>query len=461
MGLPSSNHRPDWCEKQYQAALAMGVGNNSSHLGSIRGRAAASWNALGLPRTCQEDWKYTDLSFLSKRKLHLSEVRAIDRSIITNFLGEGWGNRYWAELIFINGICCPELCRMPEKDSGVKVLSLAESLADIGGRQPAGSNFSSYFSSLSPYQQHPFVALNTALFQNGLILAFDEGVKISKPFHIAHITTVSDALINPRLLCLVGQDSEVLLTESYANTEGSASLSNGVAECFVERGAKLGYTKILSYDNNAVHLSNFAVKVKDQAEFDAQIFSFGGKVVRNEMDVELAGERISADLRGLTVLNDSQHVDNHICVKHCRPCSTSKQLFKGIYDDKARGVFSGTIIVEQAAQKTVAFQSNQNLLLSEDARIETRPQLKIWADDVKCSHGATVGQLDEEALFYLRSRGLLEQHARQLLVSAFANEVVASSPNLYESERVVGLIKEKLERLTQSFHGRQAFRDED
>lgn len=434
---------PAWCEDCYQKVLISEVEQND-WIAAIRQSAVASGRALGLPQSFYEEWKYTDLSFLAKKNFHLP-VKAEPKKDPVQTCILGWENHhYCCELVFVNGRYCNEMSRMPDQGQGIKMVSIERALVDTTCQQSIGLDIEDYLGVLLSHQDRFLVALNAALFQDGWLLVFDTATKLEKPVHIVHINTISEAVVSPRLVCVVNENSDVIITESYLDTNDTGCLSNGVAEYFVGENARVFYTKFVLHGESAVHLANLAAQVKRSASFSAQLFSFGGKLIRNQVDVKLVGEGGNVDLRGLTAVAKSQQVDNHIQVVHSARNSISNQIFKGIFNDQSHGVFSGAIIVEPEAQKTVAYQSSQNLLLSDDARVDTRPQLKIWADDVKCSHGATVGQLDEEALFYLRSRGMSENQARKLLIAAFANDLIMSSPNLKEVDRVELLLNGRL-----------------
>jgi Fe-S cluster assembly protein SufD len=316
---------------------------------------------------------------------------------------------------------------------GIRIARLAEGAGDGVG-------------SLAPHTDEAFAALATALVTDGVSIVAERNAVASQPIHIVHVATSQSAgrVITPRLFVRAEENSQVAIIESYVTIGGEGYLSLPVAEVSAADGAIVDYYKYQHEAVSASHVSNTIVEQGRAGVVSTHIFSFGGALVRNNVTVNLKGSGANAVLNGLSVLNGTQHVDNSTEIHHIEPTIESREHFKGIYADSSRGVFSGTITVDQIAQKTNAFQSNQALLLSPNASIETRPQLKIWADDVKCTHGATVGQLDQEAMFYLRSRGIGREEARNFLIHAFASEVLTTVKVPALKEYVEAAITEKL-----------------
>lgn len=424
---------PDWCEQIYQVAAKAGSEQDSS-FGRFRQEALVALKKQGLPRTSREEWKYTDLAFLQSRQLRpiesLKNVAAC-QEVVRQHTFEG----SLARLVFIDGILCEAFSNFPSNGSGVTIFPLLEEENVDRGSGSVANKFDLQPGQFVSFQSHPFVALNTVACQQCWAIVFDSAARSAAPLHIIHVANEKEALSNPRLLIAVQSGAEATFAETFVNLNGNPSLANAVSEISLDDGARLNYAKYVCYDQQASHIAFSSVRLAADAVFDASLFSFGGQVVRNELHVKLDGQKACANLRGLTLLDQAQQVDNQICVEHSAVDTTSNQLFKGIYNHQARGVFSGTIVVQPQAQQTAAFQSCQTLLLSDQARIEARPQLKIWADNVRCSHGATVGQLDDNAIFYLRSRGISEQAARRVLLEAFAQEVVNACDHQILSER--------------------------
>jgi Fe-S cluster assembly protein SufD len=291
-----------------------------------------------------------------------------------------------------------------------------------------------------------FAALATALMSEVVCLRVKAGVVTQGPIYLLYVTTQEStgSVQVPRVLAVVGENANLSVVESFVSIGAERYLSIPIVEAFVAEGGYFDHVKIQAEHESASHMSHMTVEQRRSSTSSAHIFSFGGSLVRNSVDVELLGSGCHGVVNGLSLLVGDQHVDNTTNIHHVEPSSESRELFKGVYSDQSRGVFSGTIVVESEAQKTNAFQSNQSLLLSPNASIETRPQLKISADDVKCTHGATIGQLDNEALFYLRSRGIDQETARHFLVRAFVSEVLTTVKCEGTRQRVAELISAKL-----------------
>jgi len=284
--------------------------------------------------------------------------------------------------------------------------------------------------SVARSESDPFAALNTAFFEDGLVVEIAPGAVVREPIEIRFDTTGSEIpeVSHPRLLVLAGERSQATLVETFSGRGGRTYFTNAVTEIVVSDGALLSYAKVQREDLDARHVHALAVRVGRQARFASTDVALGGALARTNLDVLLAEEGAECELDGLFVAAGAQHLDTHTFIDHAKPHGTSRELYKGILDGRARGVFHGTVLVRHGAQKTDAVQTNKNLLLSKEALVNSTPALEILADDVKCKHGSTTGQLDATALFYLRSRGLDEAEARALLVRAFASEVVGRIP---------------------------------
>jgi Fe-S cluster assembly protein SufD len=320
-------------------------------------------------------------------------------------------------VVFVDGVFAPQLSSSGETSPGVRVGCFSK---EVSPEDAIGS--------LNPHKVDAFAALATALMSDGISVVVGRNVVASQPIHIVHLATdrATGAVVTPRLYLRAHEGSQVTVIESHVSAGAERYLSLPVAEIIAGDGAVVDYYKYQHEAVSAYHVSNTVISQGRAGAVSTHLFSFGGALVRNNVTADLKGSGASAVLNGLSVLRGTQHVDNATEIHHIEPSIESREHFKGIYAESSRGVFSGTITVDQIAQKTNAFQSNQALLLSPNASIETRPQLKIWADDVKCTHGATVGQLDADALFYLRSRGLGEADARNFLIHAFASEVLGT-----------------------------------
>jgi Fe-S cluster assembly protein SufD len=277
------------------------------------------------------------------------------------------------------------------------------------------------------FEQNAFTALNTAFAEDGAFVYLPDGTSLKGPIHLLLLSTVpGEATVShPRNLIVVGANSQVSLIESYVGLEGGAYFTNAVTEISAGERSVIEHTKLEREGREGFHIATLDVHQGRGSSFVSSSIATGGALVRNDINVLFNGEGGDCTLNGLYVTGGDQHIDNHTSIDHAKPHCTSRELYKGILDGKSRGVFNGKIIVRKDAQKTNAHQTNKNLLLSQHALVNTKPQLEILADDVKCSHGATIGQLDEEALFYLRTRGIGSEAARNLLTYAFASDIVS------------------------------------
>jgi Fe-S cluster assembly protein SufD len=270
---------------------------------------------------------------------------------------------------------------------------------------------------------NPFVALNTAFVREGVFLHIPDGVAIEEPIHVVFGTVTSNIVTHPRMLIVAGKNTEVKIVESWV-ASAESYFNNPVTEMVCGENASLCHCRVQHESRTAFHVAAQQAHLARSSRFSTENISLGGALVRNDVGAWLGGEGIDCRLDGLYLASERQHVDNHTFVRHAEPHCHSFELYKGILAGRARGVFSGRIYVDQDAQKTDAKQENNCILLSDDARVNSSPQLEIFADDVKCTHGATVGQLDQDAIFYLRSRGINAEEARHMLIHAFAGEVL-------------------------------------
>ncbi|MBN2366228.1 MAG: Fe-S cluster assembly protein SufD, partial [Calditrichaeota bacterium] len=283
-----------------------------------------------------------------------------------------------------------------------------------------------HITSYADFRGEPFTALNTALIRNGLYIEVKDHILLEKPVHFLHIAHPDGNAYQafPRNLIKVGQNSQLSIITSYHHLSDAPYFHNSVSEIVLAENAMINEIKIQDESTKSYRIDRTQFYQKNRSIVNSVSIDLGGSLVRNNLGFSIDGENCETNLYGFYILSGEQHVDNHTNIDHLKPNCNSNELYKGILNDAARAVFSGTIYVARDAQKTNAFQSNKNLLLSEEAEIDSKPQLKIFADDVKCSHGATIGQLDEEALYYLRQRGIPEAGALTLLRSAFAGEII-------------------------------------
>jgi Fe-S cluster assembly protein SufD len=405
---------------------------------SHRRAAIARFTQVGFPTLKDEEWRYTNVRPIAEITFRpaISEPNVLNRNGFTEVLSRAPGCR----LVFVNGKYSSELSTTNRWPKGVKAASLAEILAS----NPQW--LEGYLAQYALYLNNPFVALNTALMEDGAFVHIAHGAVIEEPLHLLFITTEPQEpmVLHPRNLIIVEESAQAKIVESYVGLAGQVDmeshwadlgehkaataacpyLTNAVTEIITAPNAILDHYKRQQESRSAFHVATIQIQLAGDCTFSSHAISLGGALVRNDINAVLSGEGIECTLNGLNIATGHQHVDTHTLIDHAVPHCTSHELYKTILDGHATGVFNGKILVRPNAQKTDAKQTNQNLLLSADAVINTKPQLEIFADDVRCTHGATVGQLDEDAIFYLRTRGIGQEEARNLLTYAFASEII-------------------------------------
>ena len=389
-------------------------------LGPLRDDAFRCFDRLGFPTTRLEEWRFTNVAPIVQTPFQAPVAaegpgrEVLDRLHLPRSGGP--------ELVFVNGRFAPELSDVSGLPPGVRVRGLAAMAGEAGGLDGVAP----YLGRLARFERHAFTALNTAFLGDGAVIEVDGGVVVEDAIHLLFASSSSSApvLSQPRVLIVAGASSEVRVVESHAGAGETPYLSNAVTEVSVAENAVVDHYTVVREADAAFHVGSLAVRIGRAGNFSSHAITAGGAIVRNEAGVVLGGEGGECTLNGLYLANGRQLVDNQTTIDHAMPHCDSHELYKGILDGRSRAVFNGKIIVRLDAQKTDAKQSNKALLLSEDAQITTKPQLEIFADDVKCTHGATVGQLDPDSLFYLRSRALSEAQARQLLIHAFAADLL-------------------------------------
>ena len=289
-------------------------------------------------------------------------------------------------------------------------------------------------------------SLNTAFSSEGAYIHIPKNKMVQKPIQILHFSTGHESalMLQPRNLIVVDENSHVQIIERHQSLTNNPILTNSVTEIFANKRAIIDYYKVQNDNENASLIDNTFIKQKQESVASVHTFSFGGKLTRNNLSFFQNGERVDSTLKGVTIIGNKQHVDHNTLVHHIEPNCESHQDYKGIFGDSATGVFNGKVIVDKEAQKTNAYQANNNILISDKASVNTKPQLEIFADDVKCSHGCTIGQLDESALFYMRSRGIPEKEAKALLMFAFSNNVLSSVKIPEIKQRITKIIAAKL-----------------
>jgi Fe-S cluster assembly protein SufD len=421
--MESGHKDQSWCLLNFQQFERCLNGHASAPIHKLRKEAFENFTRMGFPTPKQEDWKYTNVAEVERSGFTLAE-RPSEMPDARKLAARPYAGGE-IEITIVNGFYMPDSapCKLPK---GLEIRPLAE-LLDSSSAEPAMRAYlESHLARYADFKNHPFVAMNTAFMQDGVVLIARKGAVITQPVHLKHLVSSSECgiAVYPRTLIVVEESAQITVVESYTGPNDCKYLTNPVSEMVVGENAVLDHYRLEQEGNQSFHIASMQVQEARNANFRTHTFSFGGKLVRHDISLSLNGEGIESTLNGLTVLDGEQHVDNHTTLDHRKPNCLSHELFKGIYADRSAGVFNGTIIVQKDAQKTNAIQSNQSLLLSADATIDAKPQLKIWADDVKCTHGATVGQLDDDALFYIRSRGVPKESARNMLIHAFASDVI-------------------------------------
>ena len=385
----------------------------------LRDRAFARFSDLGFPTTKLERWRFTNVTPIAKTPFILAPPAEVQGSTLAPYeLPTVSGLR----LVFVNGRYVQDLSVLSELPAGISIRSLAETLATDPGVVEAD------LGGLAAFDNDAFTAMNTALLSDGAVVRVEPNTSIETPLHLLFLSTDDDdgksLMTHPRVLVHAGENSQLRVIETYAGPDDARYFTNAVTEIVAGPNAVVDHYKLLRDGLQAFHVASMHLRLARSARFSSHSITIGGGFVRNDVDAVLDGEGVECTLNGLYLTNGRRFVDNHTTIHHAKPHCASHELYKGILDDEAHAVFNGKIIVELDAQKTDAKQTNSALLLSEGSQINTKPELEIFADDVKCTHGATIGQLDEEALFYLRSRGLSRHQARDVLIHAFASDLL-------------------------------------
>jgi len=409
----------------------------NSDVHEIRSKALQSFEKLGFPTKKLEAWKYTSLNSVLKQDYSLfpNKEVAVELADVRKYFIHDIDTY---KIIFIDGKYSSFLSETTHDKIDVCLMSHALT------RPKYKAVIDNYFNKIA--KQDNLTSLNTAFASEGAYIHIPRNTEVQKPIQIINFTTGSEAatLLQPRNLVVVEENSQVQIIEKHQSLTGNAVLTNAVTEIFADKRAFVDYYKIQNDDTNASLIDNTYAEQKSNSVVSVHTFSFGGNITRNNLNFYQRGEHIDSILKGITIIEGKQHVDHHTLVHHIEPNCESHQDYKGIYDDRSTGVFNGKVVVEREAQKTNAYQKNNNVLLSNKATINAKPQLEIFADDVKCSHGCTIGQLDDEALFYMQQRGIPKKEGRALLMFAFANTVLESVKIPEVKQRISKLIAKKL-----------------
>ena len=411
--------------------------NMNDNVHKIRSKAFQNFEDLGFPTKKLEAWKYTSLNsvlnedyslFPSKEvSVNLADVKKYFIHDIDTY-----------KVVFVDGKYSSFLSETTHDNFDVCLMSSALT------KPKYKVVIENYFNKIA--KQDNLTSLNTAFAKEGAYIYIPRNTEVEKPIQIINFTTGSEAatMLQPRNLIVVEQNAHVQIIERHQSLTSNAVLTNSVTEIFADRHATVDYYKIQNDEVTASLVDNTYIEQQSESNVSVHTFSFGGRITRNNLNFYQKGEHINSVLKGITILEEKQHVDHHTLVHHIEPNCESHQDYKGIFDERSTGVFNGKVIVDKEAQKTNAYQQNNNVLVSDKATVNAKPQLEIFADDVRCSHGCTIGQLDEQALFYMQQRGIPIKEARGLLMYAFANTVLESVKIPEVKSRITNIIANKL-----------------
>ena len=408
-----------------------------SYVHDIRTQAIKKFEEEGFPTKRLENWKYTSLKKTLQHdyKLFPSKSEALEFKDIESFLINDIESY---KIIFVDGKYCSHLSETTHDGMDICILSsaLTQSKYDLV--------IENYFDKIA--KKDGITSLNTAFSCEGSYIHIPKNIQVDKPIQIIYFSTGKNesVLYQPRNLVVVDENSQVEIIEKYHSLNDNSILVNTVTEIYADKKSNVKHYKIQNDNNTSSLIDNTFVSQEHSSSYSLHTFSFGGELIRNNLNIFQNDERIESSINGITIIDDNQHVDHNTLIHHRKPNCNSYQDYKGIFGGKSVGVFNGRVLVEKEAQKTNAFQANNNVLISDKAVINTKPQLEIFADDVKCSHGCTVGQLDKNALFYLRSRGIAEKEATALMMYGFANKVLTSVEIPEIKARINRIIANKL-----------------
>ncbi|HEX6733274.1 MAG TPA: Fe-S cluster assembly protein SufD [Azonexus sp.] len=410
-------------------------GHQLAWLHRAREAAVERFACIGFPGRHDEDWKYTSVAAIENSRFNVLPgpcPELLAAQVASHALADAH------LLVFINGILEPGLCRLGRLPSGVVLSSLGYMLEEFPARLDESlviGNATSAFSDL-----------NLAFTADGAYIRLPRGCVLKEPIQLLYVATESNLAIQPRNLVAAGADSAAAIVEHHVTIHDGSYFTNAVTDIKLGPGAAIEHHKLQQENANAFHIATIDVAQGENSRFTSTSLALGARLARVGIGVKLQARGASCSLDGLYLVNGRQHVDHHTRIDHLQPDCTSREYYKGVLNDAARAVFNGRLVVQPDARGSDAFQANHNLLLSDNAEIDTKPQLEIWADDVKCSHGATVSQLDDDQLYYLRSRGIGEISARAMLIRAFAMEIIDRIRLLSLQERLDELLQNKLPR---------------
>jgi Fe-S cluster assembly protein SufD len=438
-GISTTYNTKDTLLKLFDEYFGKPAAAGNSEIGQLRREAIAVFAQKGFPHTRLEKWRNTDLSRALNHDYSFPlnpDNSGVDFEDIFRCDVPGFDTHMIAQL---NGVFIDRGQKPAQSSEGLVVCSLAE--AFVKHPQLIASHYGKY----AAFQENSLTALNTAFASDGVFIYVPDNLVVSEIVQMVNLIHSGDPVfVQPRNLVILGKNSSLKLVQCDDSVDDQIGFINSVTEVVLAENASLDHYKLQNKNDRSTLVNNIYFHLESGANLSTNAISLNGGLIRNEANVKLNGSGAHADILGVYLMDRNQHIDNQVFVDHAKPDCTSNEMFKGILDDQASGVFNGHILVQKDAQRTNAYQNNKNILISDKAVIDSKPFLEIYADDVKCSHGATVGQLDSEALFYLRSRGISIENARMLLMYAFAAEIVnkISIPQL--QLRIDDLVKKRL-----------------
>jgi Fe-S cluster assembly protein SufD len=396
-------------------------GDEPAWLREFRESSLARFNEVGFPTVNDEEWKYTNVAAIARADLS-PVIQANGTSLTKERLGAWSYDEAPAQMVFVNGVFRPDMSSTSDLPNAIKAVRLKEAVANKEFATVIRQSFERGAAAVNG-----FVALNNALFVEGLFLQLEPNAVVETPIQLLFVTETADGnqpAASPRVLVHAGANSSATIVESYASNGDGAYLTNAVIDFEIEDSAQIRHYKVQRESSKGFHIATTNASLGTKAKYETTSINLGGAISRHDIDVTMDHEGAECAVDGLYMVEGDQHTDTHSVIDHRQPHCTSRQLYKGILDGKSRAVFNGKVFVRHGAQQTDAQQTNKNLLLSQEAQVDTKPQLEIYADDVKCTHGAAIGQLDEDELFYLESRGINPALAKNMLTYGFAEEVI-------------------------------------
>ncbi|PID59425.1 MAG: Fe-S cluster assembly protein SufD [Ignavibacteriae bacterium] len=435
--MSSENSIKKWYSENFKEFHKL---NNDGAFDDLRKNAFEGFNDSKFPTKKDEEWKYTNVYNIFNEQFIPSPLKQRENNIenISEYLIPGLDVHL---IVLVDGIFNDELSKIGNLQNGVIIDSFYN-------QSKVNKEFLLQYISKKETVENSFDYLNKTFTYDGFVIYLPKNQIAEKPIHILNISTDGKEknLIQPRNLIVAEENSQAKIITEYISTSELEYFTNIITEIYIDENANVSFYKLQSESKKAYHIDKTEIIQKEQSVFNHFSLSFGSRIARNDINTKLDGENIELHLYGLYLGNEEQHIDHHTFIDHAHPNCESNELYKGILDDKATGVFSGKIYVNKIAQKTNAFQSNKSILLSDEATINAKPQLEIYADDVKCSHGATVGKLDEKAYYYIRSRGVPAESARSMLIRAFVDDVISQCNIQSLREKINHTIFENLHR---------------